>query len=105
VSPPRALVFSPPKTRALLTSGFRAMTPNQNTIDEGATPADLDRQLLLYRLQRFGLIEAGPQGSWRLTQQAATGLAMLQRGDAHAYPEPEPVKVRPWTPRRLSRAG
>jgi hypothetical protein len=79
------------------------MAPNQNTIDKAATPVDLDRQLLLHKLQRLGLIETCADGGWRLTQQAATGLAMLPSSDA--YGEPEPVRVRPWTPRRLSRAG
>jgi hypothetical protein len=102
--PPQGPWSLSPKTRALLTSGSRAMAPHQDTTDEGATPADLDRQLLLYRLQRFGLIETCAEGGWRLTQHAAAGLAVLPRGGAHACAAPEPVRVRPWTPRKLSRA-
>jgi hypothetical protein len=104
--PPKGPGLSPPRPGPYLRAvfGFRAMAPNQNTTDEGATPVDLDRQLLLYRLQRFGLIKACAQGGWRVTQRAATRLAKLQRGEAHACAEPEPVKVRPWTPRRLPRA-
>jgi hypothetical protein len=69
--------------------------------DAGATPVDWDRQLLLYKLQKLGLLEARADGEWQLTQSAANGLALVQRGEAHATAEPQPVRVRPWVPRRL----
>jgi hypothetical protein len=75
-----------------------------STSDEGPNLVDLERQLLLYKLQRLGLIEAR-EGGWRLTQHAASGLAKLRRGHTQGFVETQPVNIRPWRPRKLRRGG
>lgn len=68
------------------------------------TAVQIENEVLMERLQAFGLIESNGEGGWQMTDCCRAGLADLE-ADIPAAANAGPAVIRPWQACRPKREG
>jgi hypothetical protein len=66
------------------------------------TSVQIEHEMLMERLQAFGLIESNGEGGWQLTECCRAGLASLD-SEPQASPKMQLSVIRPWKASEIKR--